>query len=247
MSFIGVFSILKYKTLVLKTTTWWTRASHFVDGWRLLRYQIRLFPHSLCGWPCDFCGGGGYEWFSLGKNFFPNLWSQKFFPCHITVSALYTSWAIFFSVQDIIFHSYILASCFPSKLVCRIFFLKLFITPSKVKCSSPKIHQTFAQLADSDMSIISKAFWNNRGQNFLRERGGIRFYLTLPGESVRTYGDVITKFSRMDSKFSQVWSSTLARFAITEYSLGSIVISINYSTWNQTVSVNVNAFHRIYM
>ena len=115
------------------------------------------------------------------------------------MSALYTSWAIFFSVQDIIFHSYILASCFPSKLVCRIFFLKSFITPSKVKCSAPKIHQTFAQLADSDMSIISKAFWNNRGQNFLRERGGIRFYLPLPGESVRTYGDVITKFSRMDS------------------------------------------------
>ena len=50
VSFIGVFSILKCKTLVLKTTTWWTRASHFVDGWHLLRCQIRFFPHPLNGW-----------------------------------------------------------------------------------------------------------------------------------------------------------------------------------------------------
>ena len=37
LSFIGVFSIMKCKTLLLKTTTWWTRASHFVDGWHLLK------------------------------------------------------------------------------------------------------------------------------------------------------------------------------------------------------------------
>ena len=71
VSFIGVFSILKCKTLVLKTTTWWTRGSHFVDGWHLLRCQIRrLLPHPLCGCPFDFCVGGGYGWFSLGNNFF---------------------------------------------------------------------------------------------------------------------------------------------------------------------------------
>ena len=35
VSFIGVFSILKCKTLVLKTTTSWSRASHFVYGWHL--------------------------------------------------------------------------------------------------------------------------------------------------------------------------------------------------------------------
>ena len=70
VSFIGVFSILKWKTLVLKTTTLWTRASHFVDGWYLLRYQIhQLLSHPLCVCPFDFCGGGG-GWFSLGK-----LWS----------------------------------------------------------------------------------------------------------------------------------------------------------------------------
>ena len=33
LSFIGVFLILKYKASVLKTTAWWTRARHFVDGW----------------------------------------------------------------------------------------------------------------------------------------------------------------------------------------------------------------------
>ena len=32
-----------------------------------------------------------------------------------------------------------------------IFFLKSPITPSKVKWSAPKIHQTFAQLTDSDL------------------------------------------------------------------------------------------------
>ena len=49
------------------------------------------------------------------------------------------------------------------------------------------MHQTFAQLADYDLSIISKAFWNIRGQNSQGERGGIRFYLPLPGASVGTY------------------------------------------------------------
>ena len=78
-------------------------------------------------------------------------------------------------------------------------FLKSPITPSKVKWSALKIHQTSGQLTDSNLSIISKGFWNNRGQNSLVERGGICFYLPLPGESLRTYGDVITKFSRMDS------------------------------------------------
>ena len=94
-------------------------------------------------------------------------------------------------------------SKFGACVVCRTFFLKWPITPSKVKWSAPKIHQTFGQLTDSDLSIISKDFWNNRGQNSLGKRGGIRFYLPLPGKSVRTYGrtygDVITKFCQMDS------------------------------------------------
>ena len=74
------------------------------------------------------------------------------------------------------------------------FLLKLPITPSKVKWLAPKIHQIFGQLTDSDLSIISKGFWNNRGQNSLGERGGIRFYLLLPGKSVRTYGRTVTSY-----------------------------------------------------
>ena len=50
VSFIGVFSISKRKTLVLKTTGWWTRAIYFVDGWHLLWCQIRFFLHPLNGW-----------------------------------------------------------------------------------------------------------------------------------------------------------------------------------------------------
>ena len=53
--FIGVFSILKYKTSVLKTTTWWMRAWHFVDGWMILetfRFEdeddyFRVFSKSI--------------------------------------------------------------------------------------------------------------------------------------------------------------------------------------------------------
>ena len=116
---------------------------------------------------------------------------------------------IFFSVQNIIFPRYFLASFFVLEIRLQdIFFLKSPITPSKVKWSALKIHQTFAQLTDSDLSIISKAFWNNREQE---ERGGIRFYLPLP-EDVRTYGDVITKFSRMDSSPNfPSYGATLAR------------------------------------
>ena len=84
-----------------------------------------------------------------------------------------------------------------------IFFNEITHNPSEVKWSTPKIHQTLGQLTDSDLSIISKDFWNNREQNSLRKKGGIRFYLTLPGKSVRTYGrtygDVKTKFCQMAS------------------------------------------------
>ena len=139
VSFIGVFSILKCKTLVLKTTTW-----------HLLRCQIhRLLPHPLWGCPSDFCGGGGMGDLVRARIFFPNLWSWKFFSLTYNgvrfFSALYTSWGNFFSGQDIFFPRYILASFSPSKSVYRTFFLKSLITSSKVKLSAAKIHQTLAQ------------------------------------------------------------------------------------------------------
>ena len=131
-------------------------------------------PPKWLTWPLDVCGGGVYAWFSWGNNFFPNLWSKKFFAPDITVKdffflALYVMSNIFFSA----------GYCFPQKFLCILFSfrsqaagyvsLKSPINPSKVKYSAPKIHQTFAQLTDFDLSIISKAFWNK-----------------LPRESVRT-------------------------------------------------------------
>ena len=102
----------------------------------------------------------------------------------------------------IFFFQIYLHAFFLSKSVCRTFSLNSKITPSKVKWSAPKIHQTFGQLTDSDLSIISKGFWNNRGQKLSRGGGRNSFLLTPTRKvrtDVRTYVDAITKFSRMDS------------------------------------------------
>ena len=103
VSFIGVFSNLKRETLVLKTTTWWTRANHFFC-WRMTSTKVPnpLLSHPLWGWPFDFSWGGAYGWFSLGKNVSPKpleleIFSQAYNGVRF-VSALYTSCAIFFSV-----------------------------------------------------------------------------------------------------------------------------------------------------
>ena len=186
VSFIGVFSILKCKTLVLKTTTWWKRASHSFDRWHLLRCQIRFFPRPLkwLTWPLEVCG---VYWFSLRIFSQTSLQLEIFSPRYNGVRfcwALYVMSDIFFSAGY--FFPRNLFACFFPKSVCRTFFLKSPIIPSKVKWSATKIHQTFGQLTDSDLSIISKGFWNNRGQYSLGERGGIHFYFPIPGGSVRT-------------------------------------------------------------
>ena len=110
VSFIGVFSILKCKTLVLKTTTSWTRQPFC--WWMTFTKVSNPFlpsPPKWLTWPLDVCGGvayGWFYWFSLYwknffpnlsgfRNFFPNIWRCKIFFQHCT------SWAIFFSVQDI--------------------------------------------------------------------------------------------------------------------------------------------------
>ena len=118
VSFIGVFSILKCKTLVLKTTTWWTRASHFVDGWHLLQCQIRFFPHPLNGWHdhWTFVGESGMGHFTdLVEIFFPNSLELEFFSPRYKRYKIffqhYTLWAIFLSVQDV----------FSPEFICMLF------------------------------------------------------------------------------------------------------------------------------
>ena len=48
------------------------------------------------------------------------------------------------------------ACFFPLEISLQDTFLKSPITPSKVKWSAPKLHQTFGQLTDSDLSVISE-------------------------------------------------------------------------------------------
>ena len=60
-----------------------------------------------------------------------------------------------FSVKDIVFPVISLQAFPPRNQSAGYFFLKSPLTASKVKCSAPKIHQTFAQLTDSDWSTRS--------------------------------------------------------------------------------------------
>ena len=58
---------------------------------------------------------------------------------------------VFFSAGDYFSQLYPY-KLFPLEISLQdIFFMKSPITPSKVKWSAPKIHQTFAQLTDSDL------------------------------------------------------------------------------------------------
>ena len=47
---------------------------------------------------------------------------------------------------------------FPLEISLQDIFSEITHNPLKVKWSAPKIHQTFGQLTDSDLSIISKGF-----------------------------------------------------------------------------------------
>ena len=170
---------------------WW------MTSW--LRCPSPPSPHPLFGWPCDFWGGKGVWVISGVRIFSPDI--QQ---CKISVSALYTAWAIFLQCRILFFPVISLQAFSPQNPSAGYFFLKSPITPSKVKWSAPKIHQTFGQLTDSDLSIISKGFWNNRRLN--SQGRGEEFVSTYPylespyGRTYgRKYGDVITKFSRMDS------------------------------------------------
>ena len=131
----------------------------------------------------------------IGRIFLPNLSGEIFPPTYNGVRFFFqhcTSWAVFFFSAGYFSPRNLFACFFPLEISLQDIFSGITHNPSKVKWSAPKIHQTFGQLTDSDLSIISEGFWNNRGQNSLGESTYGRSY-------GRTYGDVITKFSGMDS------------------------------------------------
>ena len=129
VSFKGVFSTLKYKPLVLKATTWWTRASHFVDGWHLLRCKIRrLLSHPLCGCPFDFCGGGGMSGLFWARIFFPKPLELEIFS--LTYNGVRFFFSIIYVMREILFgegyyFSLVYPSFSPLKSVYRIFFSEI--------------------------------------------------------------------------------------------------------------------------
>ena len=92
--------------------------------WRMTSTKVSNSPPPL--WlPTWLLLGRGYGWFGLGKNFSPKPLELEIFSLTYNgvrfLSALYTSGGKFFSVQDMIFPGYILASFSPSKSVYRIF------------------------------------------------------------------------------------------------------------------------------
>ena len=138
-------------------------------------------------WPLDVCGGLGYGWFywfSL-RIFSPaSLELEIFSPRYNGVSFFqhYTSWAIFFSVQDVFSQEFICMLFSSRNQPAGHFFSEIIHSPLKSQMSAPKIHQTFGQLTYSDLSIISKGFWNNRRQNSQGENS----FLLTPTRKVRT-------------------------------------------------------------
>ena len=77
--------------------------------------------------------------------------------------ALMRGWALILINESYIFHygllrDIIFPSFSPRNQSAGYFFSKSTLTPLKVKWSAPKFHQTFAQLTDSDLPNIFKAF-----------------------------------------------------------------------------------------
>ena len=145
-------------------------------------------PPKWLTWPLDVCAGVGYGWFywfSLRVFSQTSLELQIFPPRYNGVRFFfqqYTSWAIFFSVQDVFSEEFICILFSSRNQRAGHFFLKSLIPPSKVKWSAPNIHQTFGQLTDSDLSIIFKGFWNKT----LKGRGYRNSFLLTPTRKVRT-------------------------------------------------------------
>ena len=105
----------------------------------------------------------------IGRIVFQTYLELKIFsPTYNGVRFLFLFLFCFFFFFSIIRHERYFFQCrifFSQEFICMLFsseislqdnfFLKSPITPSKVKWPAPKIHQTFGQLTDSDLSIIS--------------------------------------------------------------------------------------------
>ena len=134
--FHRTISILKCKTLVLKTTNvmiarqpfcWWMSFTEVSNPF------LPPPPKGLAIWLSQL-GTGDLVW----EEFFSQTSGVNFFSISRHEWYFFQCWMLFFPGIS-------LRAFFPSKSVRRIFFLKSPITPSKVKWSATKIHQTFAQ------------------------------------------------------------------------------------------------------
>ena len=91
----------------------------------------------------------------IGRTFSQTSLKLEFFSLYNFFSVLYVMSDNFFSAGY--FSPRNLFACFfPLEISLQDTFLKSPITPSKVKWSAPKLHQTFGQLTDSDLSVISE-------------------------------------------------------------------------------------------
>ena len=168
---------------------------HFVDGWHLLRCRIHFFIHPLIGWHdhWTFVGEGGMGYLVVKVIIFSQAsWVRIFLSstynrCKIFWSIIRHEW-FFFQCKILFFTRISLHAFFLSKSFSRMFFFWNHQYPPQKSNSRPLIstkHLLSWQILICQW-LTYKAFWNTRRKNCPGERGGIRLYFPLPGESVRT-------------------------------------------------------------
>ena len=192
-----------------KPPTSWTRASHFVDRWHFWqKCQIRFFPHPLNGWHdrtyhwtfVGECGMGDFTDLvcTYWKDFFPTYNGVSLFFSIVRHERYFFQSRIFFSQESISMLFFL------SKSVCRTFFLKSPITPSKSNGQPLKSTKHLVSWQILICQSFLKAF-ETIGDKTLKGRReefvSTCHYLESPYGRMYgwTYGDVITKFSRIDS------------------------------------------------
>ena len=141
VTFIGVFSILKCKTLVLKTTNWCARQPGIFlmdDIYWGVKSISSPTPAKWSTWPLDVCGGGGYGWF-WGNHFFPNLWTffSLIWRCKIFFSALCVMSNIFFSAGYFLSQEFLCILFLSQNQSAGYFFSEITYKPLKTQIVGP--------------------------------------------------------------------------------------------------------------